>query len=91
MRTVRLLISGRVQGVGYREWARRQALALGLDGWVRNLRDGCVEAVAQGEDAAVAELIERANRGPSSARVQHIDVSDGELASASGFEVRRTA
>jgi acylphosphatase len=91
MRTVRLLISGRVQGVGYREWARGQALGLGLTGWVRNLRDGRVEAVACGDDAAVAGLVDRAGEGPSLARVDRVDVSDAERPSTESFEIRPTA
>lgn len=91
MKTVRLLISGRVQGVGYRDWVRSQALDLGLTGWVRNLRDGRVEAVAGGDDAAIAALIDRAGEGPSLAQVDRVDVSDAERPSESAFEVRPTA
>lgn len=91
MRSVRLLISGRVQGVGYREWARREAEALGLAGWVRNRSDGRVEAVAAGEDAAVSAFAERAKEGPWSARVDSVEVSPADRPSGSGFEVRPTA
>ena len=91
MKTVRLLISGRVQGVGYRDWVRRQALDLGLTGWVRNLRDGRVEAMACGGDAAVAALVDRAGDGPPLAHVDRVDVSDAELLPTESFDVRPTA
>ena len=54
MRTVRVVVTGMVQGVGYRAWTEEQALALGLDGWVRNRRDGSVEAIVAGADGLVA-------------------------------------
>jgi len=91
MRTVRLLISGRVQGVGYREWARGQALDLGLVGWVRNLRDGRVEALACGDDAAIARLVHCFGEGPRLARVDGVDVSDAEPPEAATFEIEPTA
>lgn len=76
MRTVRILVSGRVQGVGFRAFAQRQADRLGIDGWVRNLPDGRVEALAAGEETAVAEFIEALRRGPLIARVAGVDVVD---------------
>lgn len=91
MRTVRLLISGRVQGVGYREWARQQAAALGLSGWVRNLRDGRVEAAASGPDDQVQAFLAAVRRGPSLGRVDDVAVEEGEGVSAAGFAVRPTA
>ena len=72
---VRLLIRGRVQGVGYRWWARVEARRLGLDGWVRNRLDGSVEIVAVGAAEAVAEMEELCRRGPRAARVNAIDRS----------------
>jgi acylphosphatase len=66
---VRLRISGRVQGVAYRAWAERQASLLFVSGWVRNRRDGSVEAVLSGPEGAVQEMIERCRRGPPLARV----------------------
>ncbi|GAO38996.1 acylphosphatase [Sphingomonas changbaiensis NBRC 104936] len=91
MQTTRLLISGRVQGVGYRDWAQSQALAFGLNGWVRNLRDGRVELVASGEDAPLARFVEALRQGPSLARVDAVAEQPGEALSVSGFEVRPTA
>lgn len=69
---VRLRISGRVQGVGYRAWAARQASLLALSGWVRNRRDGSVEAVIAGSEDAVREMVGRCHRGPALARVAAI-------------------
>ncbi|MGB3271389.1 MAG: acylphosphatase [Xanthobacteraceae bacterium] len=68
-----LVIRGRVQGVGYRAWVAEQARSLGLGGWVRNRRDGSVEAVVDGPDAIVADMIARCRRGPVAARVDTID------------------
>lgn len=71
-----LRIFGRVQGVWYRESMRRQAEQLKLSGWVRNRLDGSVEAVVQGEAAAVERIIQWARRGPEQALVTHIDLDD---------------
>src|SRR3954469_1192466 len=62
-------IRGHVQGVGFRYWTRRTATAWGLDGWVRNRRDGSVEAVFAGDEQTVAEMIKLCRRGPDGARV----------------------
>lgn len=75
---VRLLIKGRVQGVGYRDWTRAKAKALGLDGWVRNLASGEVEAVVAGPPAAVERLIVDCRTGPPSARVGDVEISEAE-------------
>jgi len=75
----RLTISGRVQGVGYRDWAMGTARRLGLTGWVRNRRDGAVEALIVGEEAAVGQMIEACRRGPPAARVDEIDVDPVDL------------
>ena len=79
--TYHLRIAGRVQGVGYRYALRTAALANGVSGWVRNRRDGTVEAVLQGAPAAVDAVIEWARRGPPAARVDGIDAqaAQGEL------------
>ena len=65
-------VRGRVQGVGYRAFVEDEALRLGLEGWVRNRRDGTVEAVFSGADHAVEKMIEACHRGPLGARVQQL-------------------
>ena len=65
-------IRGRVQGVGYRAWVEHQALAAGLEGWVRNRRDGSVEAVFAGAAELVADMVARCHRGPPLARVDAV-------------------
>jgi len=74
--TRHLRIAGRVQGVGYRDALRREALARGLAGWVRNRGDGTVEAVVQGDAAAVDAVIAWARRGPPAARVEQVDARE---------------
>ncbi len=81
-----VLIRGRVQGVGYRAWVENRARAEGLEGWVRNRREGGVEAVFAGPAEAVAGLIARCRRGPSTARVD--DVTD-QPAEADALSLRR--
>jgi acylphosphatase len=73
-----VLIRGTVQGVGFRYWTRRTATARGLQGWVRNRRDGSVEAVFFGPEQAVAEMIALCRRGPASARVGAVDETAAE-------------
>ncbi len=71
-----LIISGRVQGVGFRHFTYRNARELKINGWVKNLRDGTVEAVLAGTPQNVANMIERLQQGPRSARVENIRESD---------------
>jgi acylphosphatase len=73
-RTVHLRIEGRVQGVGYRYWAADRARELGLVGWVRNRRDGTVEAVISGPDAAVERMIALFRQGPPDAAVTAVEI-----------------
>ena len=90
-RSVRFVVAGRVQGVGYRVWLAGEARALGLDGWVRNRRDGTVEAVAAGPGAKVASLLALAESGPPLAIVRDVIVVEEGVAAETGFEVLRTA
>ncbi|MFY9316643.1 MAG: acylphosphatase [Burkholderiales bacterium] len=76
--TKQLRIAGRVQGVGFRYALQRAALARGLTGWVRNRRDGTVEAVLQGDAAAVDAVTAWARRGPPAARVERVDARPAE-------------
>jgi len=89
--TLRVVVSGRVQGVWFRAWTEQTARGLGLDGWVRNRRDGSVEAVLSGEAATVEQMIERLWEGPDLAAVKSIDRFDHGEPVAPGFEVRPTA
>ncbi len=89
-RAVRLRIQGRVQGVGYREWMVDEARRLGLDGWVRNLQSGEVEAVVAGPGPAVDRLIEACRSGPRLARVIGVDSASCPLPEP-GFHRRPTA
>ncbi len=88
---VRAVISGRVQGVWFRGWIRERAGELGLDGWVRNRRDGTVEAVFAGSEAAVAEMLAACRKGPPLARVTEIATTTADTPPAAGFETRPTA
>ena len=90
MRTVRLVITGRVQGVGYRMWAERAAVQLGIRGWVRNRIDGSVELLATGNGDAITALIEACRQGPRAAVVADVAVSDAEDDGSAGFSARRT-
>lgn len=71
-----LHISGLVQGVAYRETMRHEAERLGITGWVRNRLDGSVEAVIEGDETALAAMLEWVRRGPPAARVSHVDVRE---------------
>jgi acylphosphatase len=75
-----VLIRGRVQGVGYRAFVEYTALDHGLEGWVRNRRDGSVEAVFAGPAATVAQMVEACRRGPPGGRVDALDERAGSLA-----------
>jgi acylphosphatase len=90
MRTVRLRITGRVQGVGYRMWAERTAVQLGISGWVRNRSDGTVELLATGSEGAIAALIRACNEGPRAAVVADVAIEDAEDGSGIGFCARPT-
>lgn len=91
-RTARLRIHGRVQGVWYRGWTVEQARALGLDGWVRNRRDGSVETVVSGPSDAVDRMILACRDGPPAARVDtvHVEETVPTETGGSGFFQRDT-
>jgi acylphosphatase len=72
-----VVIRGRVQGVGYRVFVQDQALRLELEGWVRNRRNGSVEAVFAGPEKAVAAALEACHRGPPGARVDAVEAEEG--------------
>ena len=85
-------ITGRVQGVGYRAWIEHQARNHDLEGWVRNRRDGSVEALFAGPEDLVAEMIARARRGPSSAQVDDVaaqwdEITDLSAAKQANFKL----
>jgi acylphosphatase len=84
----RFLISGRVQGVSFRAYTKFEAQKLGLTGWVRNLSNGDVEALACGEASAVDRLQEWLHRGPPLAKVLHVQSEATEEPQSTGFTIR---
>lgn len=91
IRTARIVIEGQVQGVWFRGWMQEAARRLGLSGWVRNRRDGSVEAVVSGVSVRVLEMIQMCETGPPSARVHNVRVTElDERNGAEGFTIRPT-
>ena len=90
-RTVHLRIEGRVQGVGYRAFVEMRAAALGLSGWVRNRRDGSVEAVVHGPPAMIDDMLHACRKGPPGSRVDRVEIIGEGVGAFDGFEVRPTA
>jgi acylphosphatase len=86
-----LTIRGRVQGVGFRYHMHEEATRLGVAGWVRNRRDGNVEALVQGDAPAVEAVIAWAHRGPRSAQVTSVEVKDEAIGDYASFDTRSTA
>jgi acylphosphatase len=84
----RVVISGRVQGVFFRDSVRRRAIDQGVTGWVRNLPDGAVEAVFEGPREDVDALVRFAETGPPQANVERVETSEEEPAGETGFRVR---
>jgi len=84
-------IEGRVQGVGFRDWLLREAQRRGVQGWVRNTREGAVEALVAGEEAAVQSLLTACRRGPPLARVERIEERFAEPPAEPGFRRLPTA
>ena len=92
--TIHVLIHGRVQGVSFRAWTQHQAELRGLRGWVRNRRDGSVEAVFSGPADLVQVMLKACHQGPSGALVENVEILDGseaDLDLPARFEIRRTA
>lgn len=89
-RAVRLVVVGEVQGVFYRAWTQERARALGLAGWVRNRRDGSVEALLSGPDEQVDAMIAACRRGPPSARVEDVRVAPAQGIVADRFDIKPT-
>jgi acylphosphatase len=85
---VRVIVDGRVQGVYFRDSTRREALALGLAGWVRNLPDGRVEAVFEGDSLAVAQAVAWSRTGPPRAMVTSVEEFAENPEGLLGFEIR---
>ncbi|MHB1115512.1 acylphosphatase [Sideroxydans sp.] len=90
VKTLHMVMHGRVQGVWYRDSMRREAEKLGVNGWCRNRSDGTVEAMVQGEAAAVDALLAWAHRGPELAQVSRVDVAEGS-GSFEDFAIRSDA
>ena len=91
-----VIVRGGVQGVGFRMWTEDLAERLGLEGWVRNRRDGTVEAVLAGPEQTVKDAIEACHRGPRGAQVETVDVAAGDASllqqrQGARFAVLRTA
>ena len=84
----RVVVRGRVQGVFFRDSVRRQAGTRGVSGWVTNRPDGAVEAVFEGDQDAVAALVEFSREGPRGAEVEQVDVTEERPEGLSGFEIR---
>ena len=84
-----VFVSGTVQGVAYRANTRDTAREAGVDGWVKNLDDGRVEAVFEGEEESVERLVEWCHSGSPAAEVESVDAEYGDPEGLSGFEVRR--
>lgn len=80
MKIVRLIFHGRVQGVGFRYYVEGEAEVSGLEGWVRNRRDGSVEAVVAGDEKLIEGLINACRRGPPVSRVEKIDIEYADVA-----------
>lgn len=80
-----VVIHGRVQGVWFRGWMRQEAAALGLRGWVRNRRDGTVEALLQGEPVVLDKMLDRCRQGPPAAKVLDISISPAPVADFPDF------
>jgi acylphosphatase len=88
--TQRVFVSGRVQGVSFRDWAVREARRHGVTGWVRNLNDGRVELLVSGAEDAVTAMVESIRNGPPGARVDNVTAQPDQADNARGFTRRFT-
>jgi acylphosphatase len=86
-RCVTVRVTGRVQGVGFRDWTVGEARRLGLEGWVRNQSDGSVQAVIAGSEAAISSMLEAFRHGPPGARVADVTQEHGDDVGLSGFVI----
>ncbi|TDO73020.1 acylphosphatase [Halanaerobium saccharolyticum] len=83
-----IYISGRVQGVGFRAFIREQAAVLDIKGWAKNLADGRVEVVIQGQKNNIKQMISKLKEGPSFARVDDFEINDEQVDDYNDFEIR---
>jgi acylphosphatase len=88
MKTVDIIVSGRVQMVGFRAFTRKNAILLGIRGFVENLPDGSVHAVIEGEEHQVDKLIEALRHGPRSAQVRAVRVTPADQGGYGNFDIR---
>lgn len=88
---LRVTVNGRVQGVAYRAWFEEEARALSLTGWVRNRRDGSVEAVIAGDETNVGQMIDAAWKGPRLARVTAVDTAPADDEGWTDFSIQPTS
>lgn len=91
IKSVHVIISGRVQGVWFRAWTQKKAVALGLTGWVKNCPDGTVEALFSGPEDHVETMLKSCQKGPPLARVENIQQSPANAPESSEFSLLPTA
>lgn len=89
VKTLHCIVSGRVQGVWFRGYTQEAARSLGVSGWVRNLRDGRVEAKAQGDDEALQQFREQLGQGPPHSQVDSLECDEIEEEAIAGFFIAR--
>ncbi|MGB9598552.1 MAG: acylphosphatase [Minisyncoccales bacterium] len=88
IRAMRVKVFGFVQGIGYRSWTKKRAEELGLNGWVRNLSDGSVEAYFEGKSNSLSRMIELMKKGPRFARVEKIEIKEeSQIKGLDNFQV----
>lgn len=90
VKTISLLVTGRVQGVGYRHWLQKEAQRLQISGWCRNRREGAVEALLHGAESAVDALLQKCAAGPALARVDNLQAKAAEYGGDETFLVKDT-